>query len=748
MTRLNRKLRRALEEELRGLPTPPPPVDLLDRLRADIPADLARPSAAASTPAAPLPPPGGRRAWHRRPGLRVAAGLALVALAGTVAWQTMQLGERVVTAAPAAAGRSATERDQQRQDATATLRAADDSPSTQGAGRAPLPAEALDKQQAAHQVVTPSPKSPPMEARESTLGARQAAGDELAEAAASPERVRVPEGASSEESLVGLPPAAEALAPAPAAVAQLSEGESPARQRVNEEPSADQPAKQGGSSRIGSLAEVDRRSKGEERRGARPPVSVDSAPPDTMIFRPTPASPFVRTADDALSTFALDVDTGSFTLARAYLERGTLPPPEAIRIEEFVNAMTYREPPPARGDFALVADGAASPYPEEPDHKLLRFTVRARDVARAERKPANLTFVIDVSGSMDRDNRLGLVKRALGLLLDELDAADRVGLVVYGTTGRVLLHPTHELEAIREAIARLVPEGSTNAEEGLRLGYDLADEAWVKGEINRVILCSDGVANVGATGPESILARIGEEARRGIQLTTVGFGMGNYNDALMEQLADQGDGTYHYVDRLEQAREIFVEKLTGTLQTVAEDAKVQVEFDPGTVERWRLLGYANRAVADRDFRADRIDAGEVGAGESATALYEVRLRREARGSDRVATLRLRWKSVDSREVRELAQDLRVRELGRDLGRASRDLRVAALAGLFAERLAGTPAGREIPWRELTRLAEALAEDDARDSDVRSLADLVARAASLAGEASDRPRRRSERLEED
>jgi len=747
MTRLNRTRRRALEEELRGLPTPPPPADLLDRLRADLPADLGSQPPAAAAPTAPGPTPAGRRAWHRAPGLRLAAGLALVALAGTVAWQTMKLRERVVAAEPATEGRGANEDARPLQEATSTLRAADAAPAPQGAPPTAPRSHALEKQQAADEVVTSSPKSVPVKGRNSVVSAQEAERDELADAAAPREPVRVPAEIPSDQSVVGLAPQAEAVAPVPASPARLSEDESLARHRVYEAPSADRQAKQASSSSLGSPGQVDVRSKDAERRGARPPVPVDPGPPDTMIFRPTPASPFVRTVDDALSTFALDVDTGSFTLARAYLERGTLPPREAIRVEEFVNAMTYRDPPPARDDFALVAEGATSPYPDAPELKLLRFAVRARDVARAERKPANLVFVVDVSGSMDRENRLGLVKRALGLLLDELDAADRVGLVVYGTTGRVLLHPTHDLEAIREAIARLVPEGSTNVEQGLRLGYDLADEAWVKGAINRVILCSDGVANVGATGPESILARIGEEARRGIQLTTIGFGMGNFNDALMEQLADQGDGTYHYVDRLEQAREIFVEKLTGTLQNVARDAKVQVEFDPETVERWRLLGYANRAVADRDFRNDRIDAGEIGAGESATALYEVRLRREARAGERVATLRLRWKSVDGREVRELQRDLAVRDLGRDLARGSRDLRVAALAGLFAERLAGTPAGREIPWRELARLADALAEDLARDFDARRLADLVARAERLAVGAPYREPSHPERLDE-
>jgi Ca-activated chloride channel family protein len=346
---------------------------------------------------------------------------------------------------------------------------------------------------------------------------------------------------------------------------------------------------------------------------------------------------------------------------------------------------------------------------------------------------------------MDRENRLALVKRALGLLIDELRPDDRLALAVYGSEGRILLHPTRDHAAIRAAIAELQPSGSTNAEAGLQLGYQLADEAWVKGDINRVILCSDGVANVGATGPESILARIGEQARRGIQLTTVGFGMGNYNDALMERLANQGDGTYHYVDEIGEARRVFVENLTGTLQNVAKDAKIQVVFDPRVVDRWRLLGYENRDVADRDFRNDAVDAGEVGAGQAATALYEVRLRPGVRPGDRIATLQVRWKSIDARqpgEVRELAKELRVADVGRRLDRASRDLRLAAVAASFAEKLKGTRAGQELRWPELSADADDLVADFPRDAQARDLAALVDRAARLAGEHGRHHRERS------
>ena len=456
------------------------------------------------------------------------------------------------------------------------------------------------------------------------------------------------------------------------------------------------------------------------------------ATPDTMIFRETPANRFVDSAEDRLSTFALDVDTGSYTLTRGYLDRGLLPPPAAIRVEEFVNAQTYDDPAPRRGDFALYAEGApAAFYPGERT-RLLRFSVKAREIDERDRKPAVLTFVVDVSGSMDQENRLGLVKRALGLLLDELGPDDRVGLVVYGTEGRVLLRHTRDLEEIRRAIALLRPEGSTNVEEGLRLAYDLADEGWRQGASNRILLCSDGVANVGATGPESILARIGKEAQRGIALTTVGFGMGNYNDALMEQLADQGDGTYHYVDALAEARKVFVENLTGTLETVAKEAKAQVEFNPEAVSRWRLLGYENRDVADRDFRNDRIDAGELGAGHQATALYEVRLRDGVSGSDRLATLRLRWKSVATKQVEEVSRDLRARDLERDWDDASANFHQSALAAAFAEKLKETAAADDFGWRSLRRESARLEDEWRRNRSAEDLGAAIRRAAEIAG----------------
>jgi Ca-activated chloride channel family protein len=336
--------------------------------------------------------------------------------------------------------------------------------------------------------------------------------------------------------------------------------------------------------------------------------------PDVTFDNPG-VSPFVDSEDDALSTFALDVDTGSYTITRRFVDDGNRPDPDSVRVEEFVNYFDPGYPLPDRETFAIYVDGAPSPYAQFEGNRIVRVGVQATDVEDDERKRAVLTFVVDTSGSMKMENRLGLVREALTMLVEELYPDDQVAIVEYGSKARIVLEPTpvRYRGEILDAIDRLDAGGSTNAEHGLRLGYELAAETFVAGGINRVVLASDGVANVGVTNAGGILDRIREDAEVGIQLVTVGFGMGNYNDTLMEQLADNGDGFYAYIDSRDEAERIFVEDLTGTLQTVARDARIQVEFDPEVVSYWRLIGFENRALEDDEFRDDRTDAGEIGA---------------------------------------------------------------------------------------------------------------------------------------
>jgi Ca-activated chloride channel family protein len=397
-------------------------------------------------------------------------------------------------------------------------------------------------------------------------------------------------------------------------------------------------------------------------------------------------NPFIDSAEDPLSTFAVDVDTGSYTIMRRYLTDGNLPPADAVRVEEYINFFDQGYEPPTDDTFRIVMDGAPSPFGENERYYLLRVGIQGREVSLAERKDANLVFVVDVSGSMDMENRLGTVKEALRMLVPQLRSTDRVAIVVYGDRGKVLLPPTsgENQRQIMGAIDGLISNGSTNAEEGLILGYDLANEMFDPSRINAVVLCSDGVANVGNTGPESILRTIQENARRGISLNTLGFGMGNYNDVLMEQLANDGDGRYYYVDTLKEAERVFVENLSGTLQVIAYDAKIQVEFDPAVVDRYRLIGYENRDVADEDFRNDQVDAGEIGAGHSVTALYEVRLVDGAEGP--LATARLRYRDADLNEEIELQQGLPRQELSATFAAADPYLQLDAMVAEYAEIL--------------------------------------------------------------
>ena len=506
----------------------------------------------------------------------------------------------------------------------------------------------------------------------------------------------------------------------------------------------------------------------------RPPV-IPLAPGTTvpndethnsMFFRNYGVNPFITTDEDALSTFAVDVDAASYTVTRRYVELGHLPPRDAVRVEEFVNFFPQGYPRFESEDFRILVDGAPSPFGK--DLHLVRVGIKGREVGDRDRKPAQLTFVIDVSGSMQKENRLELVKQALRLLVDQLRADDRVGIVVYGTTGRVLLEPVAlgagaiarasrrssdvlgeddagrraGRQSILEAIDQLRPEGSTNAEEGLLLGYEMARRGYRDGVINRIVLCSDGVANVGLTDAESILQQTRTEADQGIHLSTIGFGMGNYNDELMERLANQGDGNYYYVDDLEEARRVFVENLTGTLQTIARDAKIQVEFDPARVLRYRLLGFENRDVADRDFRNDNVDAGEIGAGHEVTALYEVKLAPDADDGP-LATVRLRYARPERNrnsapEVREIARAFSSDELTSRFEKASPRFRLDAAVAEFAEILRGSYWARDSRLSDVLSVARSAARglnEDAADGFVA----LVKKAARLgkAGEAEER-----------
>ncbi len=452
------------------------------------------------------------------------------------------------------------------------------------------------------------------------------------------------------------------------------------------------------------------------------PTRTPAAQPSAMFFEEYGVNPYILTEVDNLSTFSLDVDTGSYSIARRYLQDGLQPPPEAIRVEEFVNSFDQGYQIPPNTDFAVYADGAPSPFHNDSTY-FLRIGVQGYESSEEVRPSANLTFVIDVSGSMAQENRLGLVKQSLEILVNRMRADDTIAIVVYGSDARVILPPTNgsDRNTILSAIYSLDTEGSTNLEAGLLLGYEMANRAYKFDGINRVILASDGVANVGNTSADGIAAQIRGYADSGIQLTTIGFGLGNYNDVMMEQLADQGDGNYGYIDTLEEAENLFVDNIMSTLQVIGLDAKIQVEFDRNVVQQYRLIGYENRAIADEDFRNDTIDAAEFGAGHTAAAIYAVQLVPGAQG--RIATVNLRWQDPDTRIVKEINGVFTTENLVRSFDDAPLHYQLAVVVSQYAELLRHSYWVEGFNLRDLQIRAERLASQ-MDDEDVWELANLI------------------------
>jgi Ca-activated chloride channel family protein len=462
------------------------------------------------------------------------------------------------------------------------------------------------------------------------------------------------------------------------------------------------------------------------------PLESGAVPtPADTFFQNYGTNPYQDTSRDHLSTFALDVDTASYTVMRSYVMEGSLPPADSVRVEEYVNYFNQGYPTPADVAFGIYADGAPSPFEEEGMNPyLLRFGVQGYQVANWERKPASLTFVIDTSGSMYEGNRLEMVKYALNVLVNRLTADDTVSIVAYGTDARTVLNPTRgdQRDIILNSLYDLLPGGSTNAAAGLRMGYEMAMQSYHSNSINRVILCSDGVANVGKTDADSILETVHGYVSEGVFLTTVGFGMGNFNDVLMEQLADKGNGNYFYVDTNDEAERIFTEELTSTLEVIALDAKVQVDFNPDVVAYYRLVGYENRAVADQDFRDDSVDAGEIGAGHSATAVYSVMLRPQAEG--RIATVQLRWKDPETYEVKEINGNFNTWDLALSFNDASPYFQLTALAAQYAEVLRGSPWAAATTLSQIYHMAAPLSQLIPEDAKVIEFIDLVGRASQM------------------
>lgn len=440
-------------------------------------------------------------------------------------------------------------------------------------------------------------------------------------------------------------------------------------------------------------------------------------------------NPVKLTTKDSVSTFSLDVDTGSYSNVRRFLNQGQLPPKDAVRVEELVNYFSYDYPAPVKGHpFSFSTE--TSPAPWNPDHLLLRVGVKAVEAGVADMPPANLVFLVDVSGSMNSPDKLPLVKSTLNLLTEQLRPEDRVALVVYSGYTAVELKstPGSEKAKIRAAIAGLRASGATAGENALRLAYAEARAGYIKDGINRILMATDGDFNVGNTDIEQLKDMVKRERESGISLTTLGFGQGNYQEALMEQIANVGNGNYSYIDSLSEARKVLVEELSSTFNTVAKDVKIQIEFNPDHIAEWRLIGYENRILREEDFRNDKVDAGEVGAGKSVTALYELtpvgsstlhteRRYAKADGKKPAATkgaelgfLRIRYKEPDATKSVELTQAIPAAD--RAHGKpVSTDLRFAGAVAAFGQLLRQSPYTGTFSYADAKALAEKGLGDD-------------------------------------
>ena len=437
---------------------------------------------------------------------------------------------------------------------------------------------------------------------------------------------------------------------------------------------------------------------------------------------------------DYLSTFALDVDTASYGYARRTLSEGRLPNPATVRPEEFVNSFRQDYERPDGDGFSVTVDGART---DVVDWSLVRVGLATRPAERqSERPPAALTFVIDISGSMGEPGRLDLAQEALGTMTDRLRDDDSVALVTFSDEAETVLPMTRlgdHRDRVHDAIDGLEPTDSTNLGAGMETGYETAVEGHREGVTNRVVLVSDALANTGDTDADTILERIATERREhGITLFGVGVGS-DYGDALMERLADKGDGHTTYVSTGEDAREVFCEQLPSHIELTARDAKAQVAFDPETVAEFRLVGYDNRQVADEDFRDDRVDGGEVGPGHTVTALYAVRTRPGADGH--LATATVRWLDPDSRTPHEETGDVESDALDDSVWESGRGLRVTATAAYFADALRSPGGdGGSLPGApglsELSERADGLA-DRTENADLRELAEAIEEANRLA-----------------
>jgi Ca-activated chloride channel homolog len=462
---------------------------------------------------------------------------------------------------------------------------------------------------------------------------------------------------------------------------------------------------------------------------AHEPMPVDRQEFNTEDYDKIENADWTRVSDQPLSTFSIDVDTASYSNMRRFLNNGSLPPVDSVRIEEFVNYFDYDyEGPSGKHPFAVNFEQSVSPWNSK--NKLVRIGVKGKEIKTEERPNSNFVFLLDVSGSMNDPNKLPLLKDAMKLLTRKLTEKDRVSIVVYaGASGLVLPStPGDQKAKILGALTQLSAGGSTNGGQGIELAYKVAKENFIKGGINRVILATDGDFNVGNTSRGGLLTMIEEKAKSNIFLTVLGLGMGNYKDGTLEQLADKGNGNYAYLDTLNEAKKVLINDMDSTLITIAKDVKIQVEFNPSKVSAYRLIGYENRKLAAKDFNDDKKDAGEIGAGHTVTAFYEVvpagveidspsvdalkyqRPKKVVKGNtDELMTIKLRYKEPEGDKSSKL--EFPLKDESKKFESASRDYQFAASVASFAMILRKDQKIGDMSIQKIIETAKANKGDD-------------------------------------
>lgn len=436
-------------------------------------------------------------------------------------------------------------------------------------------------------------------------------------------------------------------------------------------------------------------------------------------------NPVKLVSEHPVSTFSIDVDTGAYANVRRMLNAGQLPTQDAVRVEELINYFSYDYPSNVKTEssFVVVKEIAVSPWNK--NNYLLHLGIKAQDQQQTQLPNANLVFLVDVSGSMQSADKLELLKTSLKLLSKQLTAKDKVSIVVYAGASGVVLNPTpgNQTAKIQTALEQLTAGGSTNGAAGIELAYNLAQQEFIPNGINRVILATDGDFNVGTVNHEQLIDLIEEKRKSGISLSTLGFGTGNYNDQLMEQLADKGNGNYAYIDTLNEAQKVLVDEMSSTLLTVAKDVKIQIEFNPAVVSEYRLIGYENRHLNREDFNNDKIDAGEIGAGHTVTALYEIKLNDGTTGlidplryqpeettkvnnqsANEIAFIKIRYKKPDEDKSRLLEWPINRNEIKKDINRTSDNFRFSAAVAAFAQQLRGGNYLDDFSYQDIMNLA--------------------------------------------